>query len=61
MAERKRMVDGGDPQAMAVKKGHGISCHVDFVGDLEGEKRAGLLEHMHHLPTSISPICNVTL
>jgi hypothetical protein len=49
MVERKVMVDGGDPQARAVKKGHGISCHVDFVGDSEGEKHVGLPEHIHHL------------
>jgi hypothetical protein len=49
MAEHKEMMDGVDPEARAVKKCYGISCHVDFVGDLKGEERVNLPEHVHHL------------
>jgi hypothetical protein len=35
----QKIMDEGDPQTRAVKKGHDVSWHVNFLGDLEEEER----------------------
>jgi hypothetical protein len=46
---RQRLAGSSNPQKGRVEEGHGFSCNVGFMGNLEGKKRAGLPKPSNNL------------